>query len=292
MDEKTEKTKKTIYLVIIISTAIIGIISMIIMMLKYKKTITLVQTIRKRIIFQLNISCILHCFSHFFLIANLEEEKILCQIEGALNFTFLLSTLLFTVQISFFSYHSEGGNNCFNNHKNLINIIFSVLAWVIPFFLCFICFVSSNMEPFNFKKKSGDYNCSLKDNINSTIHILEIIYIILLISGLFTNLLYTILMILRDCSSKNGEGGKNKRKFISCSLNIITYLPTIIQHFIEFNNEAIQFGWIIFIDFCECLSGIIYVIAFEFGNMNFCKKESENEMERLGELANISPLVE
>ena len=285
-----EKTKKTLYLVIIISTAIIGIISMIIMMLKYKKTITLVQTIRKRIIFQLNISCILHCFSHFFLIPDLSNNTELCQLEGALNFTFLLSTLIFTVQISFFSYHSEGGNNCLNNHKNLINIIFSVLAWVIPFFLCFICFVSSNMEPFTFKT-TEDYNCSLNLNFNS-LEILEYIYIAFLITGLLTNLIYTILMILRDCSSKNGEGGKNKRKFISCSLNIITYLPTIIQHFIELNEESIPFEWIIFIDFCECLSGIIYVIAFEFGNMNFCKKESENEMERLGELANISPLVE
>lgn len=282
--------EKTIYLVIIISTAIIGIISMIIMMLKYKKTITLVQTIRKRIIFQLNISCILHCFSHFFLIPDLSKNTELCQFEGALNFTFLLSTLIFTVQISFFSYHSEGGNNCFNNHKNLINIIFSVLAWVIPFVLCFICFVSSNMKPFNFKS-TDDYNCSLNLTFNS-LEILEYIYIAFLITGLLTNLIFTILMIIRNCLSTNREGGKNKRKFISCSLNIVTYLPTIIQHFIEIKKVSIPFEWIILIDFCECLSGIIYVIAFEFGNMNFCKKESENEMERLGELANISPLVE
>ena len=85
---------------------------------------------------------------------------------------------------------------------------------------------------------------------------------------------------------------KNKRKYISCSINIFTYLPTIIQHFIEIKKVDIPYGWIILIDGCECLSGIIYVFAFEFGNMNFCKKKSENEMERLGELANISPLVE
>ena len=283
--------EKTIYLGIIISIAIIGIISMIIMMLKYKKTITLVQTIRKRIIFQLNISCILHCFSHFFLIPDLSKNTELCQFEGALNFTFLLSTLIFTVQISFFSYHSEGGNNCFNNHKNLINIIFSVLAWIIPLCLCIICFFLTNWKPFTLESNSNDYNCSLNLNFNS-LEILEYIYIAFLITGLLTNLIFTILMIIRNCLSTNREGGKNKRKYISCSLNIVTYLPTIIQHFIDLKGTSIQFGWIILIDSCECLSGIIYVIAFEFGNMNFCKKESENEMERLGELANISPLVE
>ena len=283
--------EKTLYLGFIISIAIIGIISMIIMMLKYKKTITLVQTIRKRIIFQLNISCILHCFSHFFLISELKNNTVLCQVEGFLNFTFLLSTLIFTVQISFFSYHSEGGNNCFNNHKYLINNIFSVLAWVIPICLCIICFFLTNLKPFILEENSKDYNCSLNLDFNS-LEILEYIYIAFLITGLLTNLIYTILMINRDCSSTNKEGGKNKRKYISCSINIFTYLPTIIQHFIEIKKVDIPYGWIILIDGCECLSGIIYVFAFEFGNMNFCKKKSENEMERLGELANISPLVE
>ena len=108
MGDQSEKIEKGVYLSLILPLSAIGIIAVIIMMLRYKYIFKdeTIMLIRKRIVFQLNASCIIHCLTHFLLIFDLGSLKFICHIEGVLTIIFLHSTLLFYSNSHSFHSHS------------------------------------------------------------------------------------------------------------------------------------------------------------------------------------------
>ena len=265
------------YISIILSLSSIGIILMIGVMIIYKTPDTKLHKIRKFIIFQLTVSCILHCISHFL---SIPDGDTICQIEGALDYISLLSTLLLTVQISIFSYYSLlESNNLFQKYTMQITKVLSISGWLLPIILCSVCF--TEIKPFSPDKDCG--NCILNANGKGPI-ISEICYVIVLICGLGTSFFYTLKMMkYLQANEKIENKCKNIKKILFCSINGITYIPTIIQHIFELTSSSMSIEADIIIDILECLSGFVYVIINEYEHLSF--KKSENIMsEPLNEL--------
>lgn len=153
---------KAFYLAPILPLSIIRITAVMIMMLRYKYIFKdeTIMLIRKRIVFQLNASCIIHCLTHFLLIFDIGNKELdfICHIEGVLTIIFLHSTLLFTVILTFFTVIVKVvDSNKITENKNKIMIAVSIIGWGFPGLLCIIFHLPLTGEVII--KAPDDFNC-------------------------------------------------------------------------------------------------------------------------------------
>ena len=264
------------HLITTISLSSIGIIIIVLAFISYKKENQENKNIRKFILYQLNLSCILHCASHFTEIMD-RFNTTRCFIEGAITLATLLITLLFTVQMCVFAYYDEKKNQFFKNHFKTISIISSAFSWIIPITLSCVLINSENA----FVHLNDDYNCFFDKNNKKSEIIIEI-YVIILTLGLVVCLVYTCILFIKNKNQRENENAcKNSLNIFFGSINLITYFPTIIQIVLHLYEYDSPIAFVFITDAIEIMSGVIFVICYEHQNIKICsniKKNNENKM--------------
>lgn len=270
---------------IIFSLSIISILAVLILMINYQKTGNQFGRIHQILTFQLNISCIFHCSSFFFLYINKGDSIILCNLEGILNITFLLTTLLFTVSISFMSYSSfsQTENSFFKQNLKCINIVLSCLCWGLPILLTSICYICYAIKGDRAMRKYENETCWLNDKIKEFIYA----YIVILVVTLTIGAYYTIRLMIGVFQTVKNSSERNNEitpcSFLPFFINILTFAPFVVNMVLIFffQIEGNIYGFIT--DCLECLSGVTFGVVYEIRKFK-CVCSSKEEEGRISEI--------
>ena len=270
---------------IIFSLSIISTLAILIIMINYKKSKGQFGRMHKILTFQLNISCIFHCSSFFFLYINIGDSFFLCNLEGIFIITFLLSTLLFTIAISFisFSSFSQTENSFFNQHLKCINIALSCLCWGLPILLTSICYICYAIKGAKAMRKYQNGTCWLNEQIIGFIYTYIIILIITLAIGTYytIRLMIGVFIIVKSSSDKNNE--ITLCSFLPFFINILTFAPFVVNMILIFfcDIEGNIYGFIT--DCLECLSGVTFAVVYEIKKFQ-CVCSNKDKKKRISEI--------
>ena len=203
-------------------------------------------------VFQLAISSILHSISFIF-------SSNFCKLQGFLNLTFELSSLLITTSISFFI------NTIYYNifptkkEKNKSLLIVSSFAWLIPLIIGIIPLIIDDFRP------DKSIICWLN---NDALIIAYCIFVLLIIAENFYLMLTLMLEIKREL--KNDPSLIQNLHSLSryVTIQLVVYAPFLIEQFFGLvqgiDTYTVSFGWVLLREGIDALSGALFAFCYGF----------------------------
>lgn len=203
-------------------------------------------------VFQLAISSILHSTSFIF-------SSNFCQLQGFLNLTFELSSLLLTTSISFFIntiYHSIFPTQ---KEKNKSLLIVSSFSWTIPFLIGVIPLIIGDFS------RDKSIICWLT---NDALIIAYCISVLLIIAENFYLMVTLMVQIKKELQHDPSliQNFHSLSRYIT--IQLVVYAPFLAEQFFGLvqgiDSYTVSFGWVMLREGIDALSGALFAFCYGF----------------------------
>lgn len=205
-------------------------------------------------VFQLAISSILHSVS--FIIPNK-----LCKIQGFLNLTFELSSILWTTSISFFINTIYHNTFTTQKEKNKSMVVVSLFAWIIPIIIGIIPLI---IDDFTIDK---GIMCWLNNN---ALTIAYCIYVLLIMAENFYLMIKLMIEIKRELKHDATLNQTLHSLSRYVTIQLVVYAPFIAEQmfglFQGIDTYTVSFGWVLLREGIDSLSGALFAFCYGFSS--------------------------